>query len=238
MEKSKTLGYKVFITSDNHIRHKNILKHCPGRMIAGGFGPYDLVSHDKWMIDTWNKTVGKKDIVYICGDFTFMSPDDAKKTLSKMNGRKFLILGNHDKSVDHLTNYFEQIIQMKEVVFKKEHWDFLEEDFRIFLCHYAMVVWPSKHYGVAMVHGHSHGRLDKYNNSHPDLRVDVGWDSELARYNLIDLETLYNFFKKKARGQKLADYARSLGNENEYGCCSNWLLKIWNKVCRIFKKRK
>lgn len=202
------------------------MKHCPARSFVGCFSPDDLAAHDKWVIDTWNKTVGKKDIVYICGDFTFMRPDIAKKILSKMNGRKFLILGNHDKSVDHLTSYFEQITQMKEVVFKKEHWDFLEEDFRCFLCHYAMVVWPSKQHGVAMVHGHSHGRLDSYNEAHPDLRVDVGWDGTLAKFNLVDLETLYKYFKKKARGKLLEEYAVELGNERKYGRKISWFKRL------------
>lgn len=209
------LGYNVWFTSDNHIHHKNILKHCPLRAQAGGFDVDDVAAHDRWVLETWNKTVAKKDIVYIIGDFTFTTPEWAKKYLSKMNGRKFLILGNHDKSVDHLRNYFEQIVQMKEVVFKKSNYDFLDEDFRCFLCHYNMTVWPSKHHGVVQVHGHSHGRLDDYNDASTDLKVDVGWDSRLAKYNLVHLEQLYDYFKKKTKGQAFSKYASQMKNKHK-----------------------
>lgn len=209
------LGYNVWFTSDNHIHHKNILKHCPLRAKAGGFDIDDVEAHDRWVLKTWNKTVAKKDIVYIIGDFTFMTPEWAKRYLSKMNGRKFLILGNHDKSVDHLHNYFEQIVQMKEVVFKKSNYEFLDEDFRCFLCHYNMTVWPSKHYGVVQVHGHSHGRLDDFNDALPDLRVDVGWDSRLAQFNLVHLEQLYNHFKKKTGGLPFSKYASKMKKERK-----------------------
>ena len=206
------LGYRVWFTSDNHIRHKNIIKHCPDRAAAGGFDPEDLDAHDKWVLDRWNATVGKKDVVYICGDFTFMNPDWAKKYLGKMHGRKYLIVGNHDKSIEHLKNYFEVITQMKEVTFKQCNYPFLDEDFRVFLCHYAMVVWPSKHYGTVQVCGHSHGRLDDFNDESTDLRVDVGWDSRLGNYDLVSLEKLYEHFKKKTGGMKFSEYASKLKN--------------------------
>lgn len=214
MEASKQLGYKVFMCSDLHIGHKNVVLHCPERVKAGGFDPSDLAAHDKWILDKWNATVGKKDIVYILGDFTFMSAEQAKSYLGKMNGRKFLILGNHDKSIDKLTGCFEQITQMKSVTFKKEHWNFLEEDFHCFLIHYRMTVWPSKHYGCVNVHGHSHGKLDDYNDQSSDLCVDVGWDSRLGNYNLVDLEKLYKHFKEKTGGKSFHCYALEMKEQN------------------------
>ena len=210
---STELGYKVWFTSDNHIRHKNIIKHCPQRAEAGGFDPEDLEAQDKWLLDKWNATVGKKDLVYIVGDFTFMTTEWAKRYLGKMNGRKYLILGNHDKSTEHLQGYFKDITQMKEVQFKQKNFPFLDEDFRVFLCHYAMVVWPSKHYGVVQVHGHSHGRLDDFNNESTDLRVDVGWDSTLGNYGLVSLEDLYKYFKAKTGGLKMMEYATKMKND-------------------------
>lgn len=212
---NNNIGYKVWLTSDTHIRHKNVILHCPERAKVGGFDVADIEAHDKWIIDTWNKTVNKKDIVYILGDFSFANTEWTKKILGKLNGKKFLILGNHDKSSEHLEGYFEQITQMKMVTFKKNNFDFLEEDFNVFMCHYAMVVWPQKHYGAVECCGHSHGRLDDFNEESTDLRVDVGWDSKLANFNLVSLEKVYRYFKDKTKGENFIKYASDKKQEKE-----------------------
>ena len=206
---------QIWFTSDIHAFHKNILKHCPERQkICGAKDENDIEAWDKWMIEKWNSTVSKKDLVYIIGDFAFGSPDSVRKLLDKLHGKKFLILGNHDKSSEHLDNYFVQITQQKLVTFKKSNFDFLDEDFQVFMCHYPMVTWASKHYGVVQAHGHCHGRLDDYNEASTDLRVDVGIDGKLANFNFITLEQLYSYFKEKTKGEKFLHYATEKKVEN------------------------
>lgn len=205
----------IWFTSDTHFSHKNILKHCSERASNGEYDISDVESHDKWLIDRWNKTVSKKDIVYIVGDFSFAPSEEVKKLCGKLNGRKYLIVGNHDDSTKKLDGYFKDIELIKCVTFKKSNFDFLEEDFQVCMCHYAMVVWPSKHYGCVQVCGHSHGRLDDFNEESTDLRVDVGLDSKLANYNLVSLEKLYSYFKEKANGQLFVTYAQHMKEKNE-----------------------
>jgi calcineurin-like phosphoesterase family protein len=189
------------------------LKHCPRRGEINGFDVDDVEAHDKWLIDKWNKTIGKKDIVYIVGDFAFGSSESVKKLLGKLNGQKFLILGNHDKSSDHLDGYFAQITQMKCVTFKKSNYDFLDEDFMVYMCHYPMITWPSKHYGCVQCQGHCHGRLDNLNEESTDLRVDVGIDSKLADFGFVSLPQLYSYFKEKSKGEKFLHYAMTKKEE-------------------------
>ena len=206
---------QIWFTSDIHAFHKNILKHCPERQkICGAKDENDVEAWDKWMIEKWNSTISKKDMVYILGDFAFGSPENVRKLLDKLHGKKFLILGNHDKSSEHLDNYFVQITQQKLVTFKKSNFDFLDEDFQVFMCHYPMVTWASKHYGVINTHGHCHGRLDDYNEASTDLRVDVGIDGKLANFNFITLEQLYRYFKAKTKGEKFIHYAMEKKKEN------------------------
>lgn len=207
---------KIWFTSDTHISHKAILKHCPERAKVGGFEVGDVEAHDKWIIDIWNKTVSKKDIVYIVGDFSFANSEILKKKiLPQLNGKKFLILGNHDKSSEHLDGYFQQITQMKEVAFKKENYPFIEEEhgFYVFMCHYPMVTWNRKYFGEVQLQGHSHGRLDDFNDDSTDLRVDIGFDSKLGNFNLVSLEKLYKYFKDKTQGMSLAEYAQKQKEE-------------------------
>lgn len=208
-QSSTVYGVKVWLTSDTHFSHKNILKHCPQRAEIGGFDIDDVDAHDKWLMDIWNKTIGKRDIVYILGDFSFASPDVIKKhILPKLNGQKYLILGNHDNSSQHLEGYFTQITQMKEVIFKQKNFPFIEEEnFRVFMCHYPMVTWPGKHQGVVQAHGHCHGRLNDFNNESTDLRLDVGIDSHITDFKPISLEDFYKLFKKKTDGLSCKEYA-------------------------------
>jgi calcineurin-like phosphoesterase family protein len=49
---------------------------------------------DEYMIDNWNSTVRPEDIVYHLGDIAMKNP--GIRTLEKLNGKKYLIMGNHD----------------------------------------------------------------------------------------------------------------------------------------------
>lgn len=48
------------------------------------------------MIKRWNSVVKKDDKVWHLGDFGFGSKEQIANIISKLNGRIFLILGNHD----------------------------------------------------------------------------------------------------------------------------------------------
>lgn len=209
----------IWFTSDTHFSHKNILKHCVGRLKSFGINESDsdaskVILNDKAIIERWNKKVNKYDIVYIIGDFSFASTEHTKKILNQLNGRKFLILGNHDKSSESLRGYFEQITQIKEITFRQKNFDFLDEDFSVVCCHYPMVTWNRKHYGSVNVHGHCHGNIDDFNEASADLRVDVGIDSKLANYDLVCLEKLYWYFKEKTKGKLFSEYVLEKREDN------------------------
>ena len=115
--------------------------------------------------------------------------------MEKLNGKKHLILGNHDKSCKGLENYFESVSQIKTVDFKKHEYDFLDENFIIEMCHYPIFSWNRRQHGSCHVHGHCHGSIDGLNKQSKELRVDVGYDGELANLDFIGLEQLYKYFK-------------------------------------------
>lgn len=170
---------------------------------------------DKWLVDLWNSQVTKKDTVYILGDFSFHTAEENKQLLGKLNGNKFLILGNHDGNSDSLVNYFRQITQIKEVKYKDES----GEMFCFELCHYAMVTWNRKEHGTIQLHGHSHGNLDGFNEENPDLRVDVGLDGKLADYSFLTPDDILFYFYEKAATRDFEKYVQALrtreNNENQ-----------------------
>lgn len=83
---------KVFITSDTHFSHKNILVY------EAEYRPFkDRVDMDEQLIARWNSVVGKDDVVFHLGDFAFASANKIRKYVERLNGRIYLLLGNHDR---------------------------------------------------------------------------------------------------------------------------------------------
>ena len=79
----------IFFTADTHLGHENIIKYC-NRPFAS------IEEHDEEIIKRWNEKIGPDDIVFHLGDFAFASESYIKYVLEQLNGKKYLIFGNHD----------------------------------------------------------------------------------------------------------------------------------------------
>lgn len=196
---------KTYFTSDLHFGHKGILYFHPPRRDAAGITYDELIAdnkaaiakHDEWLIDLWNKTVRREDFVYILGDFCLGNKEYTEKVLKQLKGKKFLIEGNHDKSLHGLERYFEWYGQIKEAKFSNNQYEFIDpnETFCVEMCHYPMLTWNRRPHGTCMVHGHTHGTIDSFNTMSRELRVDIGFDSDFAGHQLVPLEKLYRYFQ-------------------------------------------
>jgi calcineurin-like phosphoesterase family protein len=83
------LKQKVFIISDTHFSHNNIIRY--------EYRPFkDTDEMDEYMIEKWNNVVSDNDLVFHLGDVCISSAKRAEEVLKKLNGRKILIRGNHD----------------------------------------------------------------------------------------------------------------------------------------------
>lgn len=87
----------VFVTSDHHFGHKNIIHYCAR--------PFKDVAHmDECLIKLWNANVNPDDAVFNLGDVCLGRGHYVEERLRKLNGRQCLIVGNHDqKSVQELS---------------------------------------------------------------------------------------------------------------------------------------
>jgi calcineurin-like phosphoesterase family protein len=65
----------------------------------------DIKRHDEDMIERWNGRVGKKDKVYILGDFAYKNH---RKFIDALNGHKTLIKGNHDDMSHNCHRAFQE----------------------------------------------------------------------------------------------------------------------------------
>jgi calcineurin-like phosphoesterase family protein len=156
---------RKFYVSDTHFGHEMILGHCQR--------PFGSVREmDEYMISRWNETVGESDIVYHLGDFGLCSPEYAKQVFSRLNGRKFLVLGNHDCRRGPSAP-LAHIMEMGWEQPPTETLEVKDEGNRVFLGHYAHLSWQCAHRETGYhFYGHSHGNLP---HPHPRAR-DVGVD--------------------------------------------------------------
>jgi calcineurin-like phosphoesterase family protein len=91
---------KIYLISDTHFGHENIIQYC-GRPFANA----ELM--DECLVDNWNSVVGRNDIIYHLGDVYL---GNGASVIPRLNGRKRLILGNHDFPNDPiLWRHFERI---------------------------------------------------------------------------------------------------------------------------------
>lgn len=89
------MASNIWVTSDTHFNHANILKFedKSGKPVR----PFTSVEEmNQTMIDNWNSLVKPGDKVYHLGDVFFGSKEEFKSLWPKLNGRKRLVVGNHD----------------------------------------------------------------------------------------------------------------------------------------------
>ena len=83
-------GSKLFFTSDTHFGHANILEFC-----NRPFSNVEEMNHK--LIENWNKKVPEDGIVFHLGDFAWGGFPFWKAIREQLNGKIFLIKGNHDE---------------------------------------------------------------------------------------------------------------------------------------------
>lgn len=132
-----------YYTSDLHFGHKNaiVFDHRP-------FSDVDTM--DKTLIQLWNQKVTPEDEVYILGDLIYRSHQPEEWYLRQLNGKKYLIIGNHDHRLlqnEKAMSYFEGVDKMMHV-----------SDFghQICLCHFPIAEWNGYHHGSYHFYGHIH----------------------------------------------------------------------------------
>lgn len=158
-----TFVRKLYI-ADTHFSHTNIISHC-GRWYRHA----DAMDED--MVRRWNAVVRLGDIVYHLGDFSFElgNAERVRAIFEQLNGRKFLILGNHDQRKDG--SIHPTIAALDWAAPPTHALEVQDEGRRVYLSHYAHRVWPGQHHGSYHFFGHSHGAVPGCGRSR-----DVGGD--------------------------------------------------------------
>lgn len=134
---------KIFYISDLHIGHANA--------ISFDNRPFkDLDEMHCALIHNWNSVVRPQDSVYILGDVAWKN-DIGLKVISKLNGVKYLIKGNHDHLNAELASQFKWVKELETV---------RDNGRKVVLCHYPIAHWKNSDYGYYHLYGHIHTGRD------------------------------------------------------------------------------
>lgn len=167
----------IYFTADFHLGHRNIIKF-QNRPFS------NIHEMNNAIITNYNTIVHNNDTVYILGDIAHhINIDTANELISKLNGKKYLITGNHDKRYD--PSLFIQISDYMEISLGGNCF---------VLMHYPMLSWKKMNKGSYQLHGHIHSQMEyNINNKESGIRrYDVGVDAN--NFYPVSAKQIVDFF--------------------------------------------
>ena len=150
-------GSKVYFTSDTHFYHSNIIGFCKR--------PFKNVEDmNETLIENWNRVVSQDDIVFHLGNFCLGGSHEWTKILNRLNGKIYLILGNHD-----LKNIRQGYTSKLELTTMQMHIEIDKQ--KIDLNHCPFLCYGGAYGNTWQLFGHVH--TSKYNTGKDALRLDM-----------------------------------------------------------------
>ncbi|MBI2598058.1 MAG: 2'-5' RNA ligase family protein [Candidatus Diapherotrites archaeon] len=166
-EISETSGKKIFLISDLHLDHANIIKYCNR--------PFTSTEEmNETIVNNWNKIVNAEDTVYFLGDMAFgRGSRKASYWLTQLKGKTVFIEGNHEET-GKVSTYERLILKYKGQEFLLIHDPALKP----------------KNWSGWTIHGHKHNNdLKGYPLINPKWKT-VNVSAELVNYTPIELDVL------------------------------------------------
>lgn len=163
----------VYFHADAHAGHKNV--HRFRTQFESEQEHFDFIA------ERYNSTVRKNDVVYFLGDVAFTK--ERLVDIAKWNGRKIMILGNHDTDkevgIRDLVEVFEDVHSLKK--YKSYFW----------LSH--VPVHADELRGRFNIHGHCHNHMITLPNGELDDRY-FNACIEHHDYNVVSYDHIRSHF--------------------------------------------
>lgn len=159
-----------FFIADTHFGGENIRRY-ENR-------PFESAEEmDERIIENWNRVVTEEDTVYVLGDFSDYNDEEKDKAiLARLNGRKMLVMGNHDR---HRTPREWRDLGFVEC----SQWPILYEGFYL-LSHEPLYINANMPY--ANFYGHVHANPSYKDASRQSVCVSV----ERTQYTPVEFKEL------------------------------------------------
>ena len=116
---------------------------------------------DSEMVSIWNKIVRKKkDEVVILGDLSVLKGEEVNNILKQLNGRKYLVAGNHDMRFLHDKKFDVSLFE-----WVKPYAELRDNNRTVVLSHYPVICYNGQYKGdkTYMLYGHVHNTADYQN---------------------------------------------------------------------------
>lgn len=159
------------------------------------------------LIANWNARVTRKDEIFLVGDFAYKNKrgdaDDVKRVYDRLNGKKHLLIGNHDNK-DVLALPWATVGHYREI-----H----EGGHSVVMCHYPMRSWNKMYHGSFHFHGHEHGNVVDF--SHYQNSIGKGGSCDLSSdaWNWTPMTFIEIEERIKAKGQRNPDLFDASGED-------------------------
>jgi len=169
----------VFLVSDTHFGHAGVCRFTRNDGVTK-LRPWDNAEEmDEAMVQAWNERVRPTDKVYHLGDVVINRR--AMKTLSRLNGDKVLIRGNHDIFPD--TEYRQYFRELRAYHVMSG----------MILSHIPLHVDSLGRFGTN-IHGHTHAnRVMKVRGFNAKTGEMLYSDEPDVRYHCVCVEQLPDF---------------------------------------------
>lgn len=184
----------VWFVSDTHFYHKNVIDFCDRPVPKMEDRQERVKVMNSLLIERWNERIKVNDEVYHLGDFAFCGKTARKEIIQKLNGRKYLVRGNHDPDKEEWWKEagFEWVRDYHKLMIHDKYEDEESGEFKqyhqvVILCHFPILSWDGMSYGTWMLHGHCHGSLPPTKM----MRLDVGVDTnDLYPYSYDEVKNI------------------------------------------------
>ena len=156
---------EVYFVSDTHFFHRLMISP----VLENRRRPFDTIEQmNEVLIENWNSVVPVKGAhVFHLGDLSFGTAKDTVKVLSRLNGQKYLIMGNHDHRA------FQKHFAWTKDYYELKVWESKTYCQRVILFHYPIGSWHNVHYNSWQLHGHCHGGYRYTRGKQLDVGVDA-----------------------------------------------------------------
>jgi len=155
LERKNRKNMRKYI-GDLHFGHANM----NDKMDKRGFSTVEEMT--EYMIKKWNSGVRKNDEVIIVGDFSFLDGIETNKILRRLNGKKFLIEGNHDYKFLKDKNFDQNLI-----TWVKPYAELNDNNRKVICSHYPIMFYNGQYRKMEdgsprsyMLYGHVHNTQD------------------------------------------------------------------------------